>query len=91
MNIGRFKQASEDIIISTTLPVDMSFDEFARISLVNPLSLVLTDSRLIFKPYYVVSFSFRKTKPKFPTLNRQSTNLDSIAVQTLNRQPLIVI
>ena len=40
---------------------------------------MLTDSRLIFKPYYVVSFSFRKTKPKFPTLNRQSTNLDSIA------------
>jgi hypothetical protein len=80
MNIGRFKQASEDIIISTTLPVNMSFDEFARISLVNPLSLVLTDSRLIFKPYYVVSFSFRKTKPKFPTLNRQSTNLNSIVI-----------
>jgi hypothetical protein len=54
---------------------------FARISLVNPLSLVLTDSHLIFKPYYIVSFSFHKAKSKFPIIMaRQSTNLESIVI-----------
>ena len=67
--------------ISATPPLNMSFDEFVRISLVNPLSLVFIDSPLISKPYYIVSFSFRKAKSKFPiVMARQSINLDLIVV-----------
>lgn len=71
MNIGRFETSNRDIELPAALPIVMSFDEFAKLSLVNPLSLTLIDSKLTFVPFYLVTYAVTKSKSRFRLGNQK--------------------
>jgi Restriction endonuclease len=78
MEIGRFETLDRDIELPAALPIIMSFDEFAKISLVNPLSLTLTDSKMTFLPYYLVEYALPKPKSEHRSDGQQQSMLLSM-------------
>ena len=52
MTIGRVRDASPEIVLSTSLPVNLTLEAFSRLDLANPSALRRQRPRLIFHPYY---------------------------------------
>ena len=89
-NIGRFETSNRDIQLPAALPVVMSFDEFAKISLVNPLSLTLINPKLTFMPYYLITYTITKTKSRFHFGNQKQVEQLSSELEKLIASSIIV-
>jgi hypothetical protein len=83
MKIGRFETSNRDIELSAALPLVMSFDEFAKISLVNPLSLTLIESKMTFVPCYLVTYAVTKNRSRFRLGNQKEAKQLSSELEKL--------
>jgi hypothetical protein len=83
INIGRFETSNRDIELSAALPIVMSFDEFVKISLVNPLSLTLIESKMTFVPYYLVTYAVTQSKSRFRLGGQKETKQLSSELEKL--------
>jgi hypothetical protein len=60
-SLGRIED-NEEIIMSRSLPLKVNYDQATKISLVNPDSIFIKESNLIFHPFYFFSYEINVTK-----------------------------
>lgn len=64
MSIGRL-ESIPDIVLDSTLPLNMSYNEATRLDLVNPNAARIARATLVLRPFYVFDYIIEETKRGF--------------------------